>query len=45
MRVGVIGLTWPDAFAAHIIAGLSALGHDPVPLGSAHSRGPRARPS
>jgi spore maturation protein CgeB len=40
MRVGVIGQTWPDAFAAHIIAGLSALGHDPVPLGSARSRGP-----
>ncbi len=40
MRVGVIGQTWPDAFAAHIIAGLSALGHDPVPLGSAHPRGP-----
>ena len=34
MRIGVIGATWPDAFAAHIIAGLSALGHDPVPLGS-----------
>lgn len=40
MRVGVIGPTWPDAFAAHIIAGLSALGHDPVPLGSVRSRGP-----
>lgn len=35
MRIGVIGATWPDAFAAHIIAGLSALGHEPVALGSA----------
>ena len=40
MRAGVIGLTFPDAFATHIIAGLSALGHDPVPLGSAHVHGP-----
>ena len=39
MRVGVIGQTWPDAFAAHIIAGLSALGHDPVPLGSSYALG------
>jgi spore maturation protein CgeB len=39
MRVGVIGPTWPDAFAAQIMAGLSALGHDPVPLGSSYSLG------
>jgi hypothetical protein len=25
MRAGIIGQTWPDAFAAHIIAGLSAI--------------------
>jgi hypothetical protein len=34
MRIGVIGPTWPDAFATHIIEALSALGHDPVALGS-----------
>lgn len=39
MRIGVIGPTWPDAFAAHIIAALSALGHDPVSLGSCYAVG------
>lgn len=39
MRIGVIGPTWPDAFATHIIEALSALGHDPVSLGSSYAIG------
>jgi spore maturation protein CgeB len=34
MRIGVIGPTWPDAFATHIIEALSNMRHDPVALGS-----------
>jgi hypothetical protein len=33
MRIGVIGPTWPDAFAAHIIEALSAL----APLREIHT--------
>ena len=30
MRVGVVGTTGPDDFAAHIVDALARLGHDPV---------------
>jgi spore maturation protein CgeB len=39
MRVGVIGPTWPDSFAAHVIDALPNLGHEPVALGSSFSVG------
>lgn len=39
MRIGVIGPTWPDAFATHIIEALSAMGHDAVTLGSSYAVG------
>jgi O-antigen/teichoic acid export membrane protein len=34
MRVGVIGLTWPDSFTVNIMDALTVMGHDPVALGS-----------
>jgi spore maturation protein CgeB len=34
MRIGVIGLTWPDSFTVNIVDGLAAMGHDPVVIGS-----------
>jgi spore maturation protein CgeB len=39
MRVGVIGPTWPDSFAANIIDALTGMGHDAIALGSAYSLG------
>jgi spore maturation protein CgeB len=39
MRIGVIGPTRPDSFAANVIDVLSAMGHDPVSLGSSYSLG------
>jgi spore maturation protein CgeB len=34
MRVGVIGQTWPDSFTVNIIDTLTAMGHQPVALGT-----------
>jgi spore maturation protein CgeB len=43
MRVGVTGPMWSDSLAANVIDTLSAMGHDPVPIGSSYSLGgPRA---
>jgi spore maturation protein CgeB len=39
MRIGVIGSVWPDAFSAHIIEALAAMGHSPVQLGSSLALG------
>jgi len=39
MRIGVIGPTRPDSFAANVIDVLAAMEHDPVPLGSSYSLG------
>lgn len=39
MRIGIIGPTWPDSFAANVIEALSVMGHDPVSLGSSYSLG------
>jgi spore maturation protein CgeB len=39
MRIGVIGPTWPDSFAANVIEALSVMRHDPVSLGSSYSLG------
>jgi spore maturation protein CgeB len=39
MRIGVIGSTAPDTFAANIIDGLSAMKHDPVSIGSSCATG------
>jgi len=39
MRIGIIGPTWPDSFAANIIDTLPALGLDPVALGSSYPVG------
>lgn len=39
MRIGVIGPTWPDSFAANVIESLSVMRHDPVSLGSSYSLG------
>ena len=39
MRVGITGPTWPDSLAANVIDALSAMGHDPVPIGSSYSLG------
>jgi len=41
MRIGVIGSTRPDCFAANIIDGLRAMGHDPVSVGSSLPSGGR----
>jgi spore maturation protein CgeB len=37
MRIGIIGPTVPDSFAANIIDGLRAMGQDPVSVGSSLS--------
>jgi spore maturation protein CgeB len=39
MRIGIIGPTWPDSFAANIIDALPALRLDPVALGSSYATG------
>jgi spore maturation protein CgeB len=39
MRIGIVGPTWPDCFAANIIDALSVMGHDPVTLGSSYAVG------
>jgi spore maturation protein CgeB len=39
MRIGVIGPTGPDSFAANIIDALSEMGHEPVPLGPSFATG------
>jgi spore maturation protein CgeB len=39
MRVGVIGPIYSDSFAANIKDALSAMGHDPVALGSSYAAG------
>ena len=39
MRIGVIGPTWPDAFATNVISALSAMRHDPISLGSSYALG------
>jgi spore maturation protein CgeB len=41
MRIGVIGPTWTDSFAANIVDGLRALGQDPVAVGTSVSSGDR----
>lgn len=39
MRVGVTGPTWPDSLATNVIDALSAMRHEPVPIGSSYSLG------
>jgi spore maturation protein CgeB len=39
MRVGVTGPAWPDSLATNVIDALSAMRHDPVPIGSSYSLG------
>jgi len=39
MRVGVTGSMWPDSLAANVIDALSAMGHEPVSIGSSYAVG------
>jgi spore maturation protein CgeB len=39
MRIGIVGPVWLDSFAGNIMDGLSAMGHDPVALGSSYAVG------
>ena len=39
MRIGMVGPAQPDSFAANIMDGLSAMGHDAVALGSTYAVG------
>ena len=39
MRIGIVGPTRPDSFAANIIEALPAMGHEPVALGSSYAFG------
>jgi spore maturation protein CgeB len=39
MRIGIVGPTWPDCFAANVMDALAALGLDPVTLGSSYAVG------
>jgi spore maturation protein CgeB len=41
MRIGVVGRSFPDSFAANIMDALPATGNDPVPLGSTYAVGGR----
>jgi spore maturation protein CgeB len=41
MRIGIVGRSFPDSFAANVIDALSATGNDPVKLGSTFAVGGR----
>jgi spore maturation protein CgeB len=39
MRIGIVGPIWPDSFAANIVDSLTAMGHQPVSVGSTYAFG------